>query len=104
MIELHKLTKCAPKFAGYLPVLILYSLQKARTIENDVHSLCKFQIDKGRRQNSKQLAAAKMLQHPKAKYSISYISWLQQAAEYGGCSQLILTSPLSKGPSLQKSL
>ena len=26
--------------------------------------------------------------------SISYISWLQLAAEYGGCSQLILTSSL----------
>ena len=28
-------------------------------------------------------------------YSISYISWLQLAAEYGGCSQLILMSPLT---------
>ena len=32
-----------------------------------------------------------MLQHSRAMYGISYISWLQLAAEYGGCSQLILT-------------
>ena len=35
-----------------------------------------------------------MLQYLTARYSISYISWLQLAAEYGGCSQCILTSPL----------
>ena len=35
-----------------------------------------------------------MLQHSRAMYSISYIRWLQLAAEYEGCSQLILTSPL----------
>ena len=48
---------------------------------------------KGRRQNPQLLAAAKILQHSRAMYSICYISWLQPAAEYG--SQLILTSPLS---------
>ena len=31
-------------------------------------------------------AATKWLQHSTAMYSISYISWLQLAAEYGGCS------------------
>ena len=36
-----------------------------------------------------------MLQPSRAMYSISYISWLQPAAEHGGCSQLILTSPLN---------
>ena len=41
------------------------------------------------------LAAAKMLQHSRAVYSFSYISRLQLAAEYGGCSQLILKSPLN---------
>ena len=35
-----------------------------------------------------------MLQPSRAMYSISYISLLQLAAEYGGCSQLILTFPL----------
>ena len=35
-----------------------------------------------------------MLQHSTVIYSISYIIWLQPAAEYGGCSQIILTSPL----------
>ena len=40
----------------------------------------------GRRHNSKQLAATKMLQHSSAMYSFSYISWLQPAAEYRGCS------------------
>ena len=36
-----------------------------------------------------------MLQHSRAMYIISYrpICWLQLAAEYGGCSQLMLTSP-----------
>ena len=34
-----------------------------------------------------------MLQHSRAMYSISCISWLQLAAEYGGCSQLILMYP-----------
>ena len=33
------------------------------------------------------LAAAKMLQHLTATYSISYVRWLQLAAEYGSCSQ-----------------
>ena len=47
--------------------------------------------------NIQLLAAAKMLQHSRAMYSISYIGWLQLAAEYGGCSQLILTSPLILG-------
>ena len=36
-----------------------------------------------------------MLQQSRTLYIIPYISWLQLAAEYGGCSQLILTSPLS---------
>ena len=48
-----------------------------------------------------------MLQHPRAVYSISYISGLQKAAEYGGCSQLILMSPLkctTKMESLAKRL
>ena len=40
------------------------------------------------------MAAAKMLQHPRAMYGISYLSWLLQAAEYRGCSQLILMSTL----------
>ena len=41
-----------------------------------------------------------MLQPSRAMYSISYISWLQLAAEYGGCSQSIFTSPLMfHGPS-----
>ena len=35
-----------------------------------------------------------MLQHSRVMFSISYISWLQLAAEYGGCSQIIVTSPL----------
>ena len=43
-------------------------------------------IGKGRRQNSQLLASAKMLQHPTALYSFTYISLLQLAAEYGGCS------------------
>ena len=29
-------------------------------------------------------------------YSFSYIHWLQLAAEYGGCSLCIMTSPLSQ--------
>ena len=29
-------------------------------------------------------------------YSFLYISWLQLAAEYGGCRQRILTSPLTR--------
>ena len=37
-----------------------------------------------------------MLQPSRSMCSISYISWLQLAAEYGGYSQLILTSPLNK--------
>ena len=32
---------------------------------------------------------------PHSYVGFSYINWLQQAAEYGGCSQLILTSPLT---------
>ena len=35
-----------------------------------------------------------MLQHSTATYSFSYIILLQLAAEYGSCSQGILTSPL----------
>ena len=43
-----------------------------------------------------------MLQHSRAMYSISYISWLRLAAEYEGCSQLILTSPLREALLLEK--
>ena len=48
---------------------------------------------KGRRQNSQPLAAARVLQYSTAMYSFLYINWLQLAAEYGGCSLQILTSP-----------
>ena len=51
-------------------------------------------VTKERRQNSQQLAGAKMLQHSTVMYSVSYIIWLQPAFEYGGCSEIILTSPL----------
>ena len=39
-------------------------------------------------------AAAKMLQYSTVMYSISFISCLQMAAEYGGCSQWIMISLL----------
>ena len=41
------------------------------------------------------------LQHSTSMYSIN---WLQLAAEYEGCSQLILTSPLSTLPEVMCSL
>ena len=45
-----------------------------------------------------------MLQHLTVKYSFSYISWLQLAAEYGCCNHLILTSPLRLGYPLKWSI
>ena len=36
-----------------------------------------------------------MLQHLTVMYRLSYIIWLQLAAEFGGCSLCILTSPLT---------
>ena len=43
--------------------------------------------------NSQPLAAAKVVQHSTAMYSLLFINWLQLAAEYGSCSLQILTSP-----------
>ena len=48
---------------------------------------------KGRRQHSKPLAVAKMLQHSTATWGFSYVSLLHLAAENVGCSQLILMCP-----------
>ena len=36
-----------------------------------------------------------MLQHSTDMYRFSYTSWLQLAAECGGCSQTMLMSPLT---------
>ena len=36
-----------------------------------------------------------MLQHSTDMYRFFYTSWLQLAAEYGGCNQTMLMSPLT---------
>ena len=42
------------------------------------------------------------MQDSTAVYTFSYVNWLQLAAEYVGCSQLMLMSPL-RGQTRQKS-